>query len=131
MYLTLGSGAFSPFWIRSCKYNAIYEFMPSCTKYYLTNKHEISLGYSSDITVPPAVNCDVCLNCDASKDSELAYFKPHQNYPCRDNLIDGKYLKERRITFKGLTNSWKRTHEELVSGIWEKFVSGNSQQESN
>jgi hypothetical protein len=120
MYLTLGSGAFGPCWRHSCNYNAIYQFMPSCTQCYLSNKHRISLGYSSDITFPPAINCDVCLNWDASKDPELAYFKPPPNYPCRDNLIDGKYLKENRITFKGLTNAWRRTHEELVSGIWEK-----------
>jgi hypothetical protein len=29
-------------------------------------------------------------------------------------------LKEKRISFKGLTNAWNRTHEELVSGIWDK-----------
>jgi hypothetical protein len=120
MFITLGSGAFSPCWRRSCNYNAISEFMTSCTQLYLSNKHDISLGYSSDITVPPAINFDVCLHWDASKESELAYFKPPPKYPCRDNLIDGKCLKGRKITFKGLTNAWKITHEELVSGIWEK-----------
>jgi hypothetical protein len=54
------------------------------------------------------------------KESELAYFKAPPNYPCHDNPIGGKYLKENRITFKGLTNAWNRTNEELVSGIWEK-----------
>jgi hypothetical protein len=87
-----------------------------------SNKHEISLGYSSYITVPPAITCDVCLDWDASKDSELAYFKLPPKYPCCHNLIDGKYLKEKIITFKGFTNAWNRTHEELVSGIWEKHV---------
>jgi hypothetical protein len=29
-------------------------------------------------------------------------------------------LKEKRIIFKGLTNAWNRTHEELVPIIWEK-----------
>jgi hypothetical protein len=32
MFLTLGSGVFSPCWRRSCNYNAISEFMPSCTQ---------------------------------------------------------------------------------------------------
>jgi hypothetical protein len=39
---------------------------------------------------------------------------------CTKNLIGGKYLKEKIITFKGLTNAWNRTDEELVAGIWEK-----------
>jgi hypothetical protein len=62
----------------------------------------------------------VCLNRDASKDSQLAYFKPPPNYPCPENLIGEEYLKEKIIAIKGLTNAWNRTRKELVAGMWEK-----------
>jgi hypothetical protein len=114
MFLTLGSGVYIPCWRRSCSYNAISQFMPSCTQCYFSNKHETSLGYSSDTTVPPAISCDVCLNWDARNDSELAYFKPPPNYPFPENLIDGKYLKEHIITFKGLANVWNR----MGTNVW-------------
>jgi hypothetical protein len=32
MFLAMESGAFSPCWRRSCNYNVISEFMPSCTQ---------------------------------------------------------------------------------------------------
>jgi hypothetical protein len=94
--------------------------MSSCTQFYVYNKHDIFLGYRSDITVLPAIFCDVWFNWDASKDYKFAYFKPPTNYPCPENLIGGKYFKANIITFKGLTNAWNRTHNELFTGIWEK-----------
>jgi hypothetical protein len=92
--------------------------MPLCGKCYYSNKHKISIGSMSDSIFLEAISCDMCLNWDASKDSELGYFKPPASYPCRENMIGGKDLKEKIITFKGLLNAWNRKHRELVSVFW-------------
>jgi hypothetical protein len=76
--------------------------MPLCGVCYSFNKSAIIIGYVFGNDMPQEIVCDVCLNRDAIKDSELAYFRPPTNYPCPENLIDRKYLKEKVIIFKGL-----------------------------
>jgi hypothetical protein len=102
MFVTLGSDMYHPRFGHSCNYNAISDVLPSCGVCYSFNKSAIIIGSVYGNDMPQEIVCDVCLNCDASKDSELAYFRPPANYPCPENLIDCKYLKENVITFKGM-----------------------------
>jgi hypothetical protein len=105
MFVTLGRGAFSPNWRHSCNYNAISDVLPSCRGCYTTNNGSIFTGQHNDETIPVASLCDQCLNWDAGKDSELGYFKPPKNYPLSENLIVGKYLKDKIVNFEGLISA--------------------------
>jgi hypothetical protein len=102
MFLTLGSGSFSSKSRHSCNYNAISDVLPSCHGCYTTNKGSIYIGQHTGEIIPAASFCNQCLNWDAGKDSELGYFKPHKNYPLSEDLIVGKYLKDKIETFEGL-----------------------------
>jgi hypothetical protein len=102
MFFTLGSGMYHPRFGHSCNYNAISDVLPSCGVCYYFNKSAIIIGSVYGNDMQQEIVCDVSLNWDPSKDSELAYFRPPANYTCPEKLIDGKYLKEKVITFKGL-----------------------------
>jgi hypothetical protein len=122
MFVTLGSGMYHPSYGHSCNYTAISDVLPSCGVCYSFNKIAILIVSVHGNDMPQEILCDVCLKRDASKDSELAYFRPPSNYSCPENLIDGKYLKEKVIKFKGLIYGWKQAHDKLVSGAWEKRI---------
>jgi hypothetical protein len=47
-------------------------------------------------------------------------FQTSKNYPLSEDLIVGKYLKEKIVTFEGLIRAWKKTHNKLSSGEWER-----------
>jgi hypothetical protein len=93
MFFTLGSGMYHPMFGHSCNYNAISDVLPSCGVCYSFNKSAIIIGSVYGNDMPKEIVFDFCLNWDASKDSELAYFRPPSNYPCPKKLIDGKCLK--------------------------------------
>jgi hypothetical protein len=118
MFFTLGSGTYSALWRHSCNFNAIVSSMPSCGHCYSSNKDAISIGSSSNAIIPSETVCGECINWDASKDSTLGYFEAPQNYPCLDNLIGRKYLKQKVIAFEGVSHAWNRTHMELLYGAW-------------
>jgi hypothetical protein len=113
MFLTLGSGAFSPNLRHSCNYNDT------------TSKGSIYIGQNTGETIPTASFCDQCLNWDAGKDSELQYFKPPQNYSLSEDLIVGKHLEEMILTFEGLIRAWgKSTQQTLVRRMGTETCNG-------
>jgi hypothetical protein len=87
MFLTLGSGAFSPNWRHSCNYNAISDVIPSCRGCYTTNKGSIYIVQHTGETIHAASFCGQCLNWDVERTHNLGISNLQKTTHCLRILL--------------------------------------------